>query len=150
MSQVYENLDSHLQSKMSASSCQYDRIAPNNRERTPGLSGDGDEQQSSRMGATFPPAKGDKISGDDLATRLFQNLLNCGLRTLSSHLITATLARLMLGGVIVWEHHVKLTCKLSHYRQGLLAISKSDGIPALKKLLSSPVESVLFYAVIRH
>ncbi|KYN22345.1 Armadillo segment polarity protein [Trachymyrmex cornetzi] len=62
----------------------------------------------------------------------------------------ATLARLVLGGIIVWKHRVKLTCKLSHYRQGLLAISKSDGIPALIKLLSSPVESVLFYAIIRH
>ncbi|KAF2897545.1 hypothetical protein ILUMI_08631 [Ignelater luminosus] len=37
--------------------------------------------------------------------------------------------------------------KLSHHRQGLLAIFKSGGIPALVKLLSSPVESVLFYAI---
>ncbi|CAL1291295.1 unnamed protein product [Larinioides sclopetarius] len=36
---------------------------------------------------------------------------------------------------------------LSHHRQGLLAIFKSSGIPALVKLLSSPVESVLFYAI---
>merc|ERR1719283_268744 len=36
---------------------------------------------------------------------------------------------------------------LSHHRQGLLAIFKSAGIPALVKLLSSPVESVLFYAI---
>ncbi|XP_076240594.1 armadillo isoform X2 [Calliopsis andreniformis] len=36
---------------------------------------------------------------------------------------------------------------LSHHRQGLLAIFKSGGIPALVKLLSSPMESVLFYAV---
>lgn len=36
---------------------------------------------------------------------------------------------------------------LSHHRQGLLAIFKSGGIPALVKLLSSPNESVLFYAV---
>ncbi|XP_037973682.1 armadillo segment polarity protein isoform X2 [Plutella xylostella] len=36
---------------------------------------------------------------------------------------------------------------LSHHRQGLLAIFKSGGIPALVKLLSSPVEAVLFYAV---
>ncbi|KAL1451854.1 hypothetical protein WDU94_006190 [Cyamophila willieti] len=36
---------------------------------------------------------------------------------------------------------------LSHHRQGLLAIFKSGGIPALVKLLSSPVESVLFYAI---
>jgi len=36
---------------------------------------------------------------------------------------------------------------LSHHRQGLLAIFKSGGIPALVKLLSSPIESVLFYAV---
>ena len=37
--------------------------------------------------------------------------------------------------------------KLSHHRQGSLAIFKSGGIPALVKLLSSPVESVLFYAI---
>merc|ERR1719244_283657 len=36
---------------------------------------------------------------------------------------------------------------LSHHRQGLLAIFKSGGIPALVKLLSSPVESVLFYTI---
>lgn len=36
---------------------------------------------------------------------------------------------------------------LSHHRQGLLTIFKSGGIPALVKLLSSPVESVLFYAI---
>ncbi|KAK0171056.1 hypothetical protein PV328_008820 [Microctonus aethiopoides] len=36
---------------------------------------------------------------------------------------------------------------LSHHRQGLLAIFKSGGIPALVKLLSSGVESVLFYAI---
>lgn len=32
-------------------------------------------------------------------------------------------------------------------RQGLLAIFKSGGIPALVKLLSSNIESVLFYAI---
>ncbi|CAH0386739.1 unnamed protein product [Bemisia tabaci] len=36
---------------------------------------------------------------------------------------------------------------LSHHRQGLLSIFKSGGIPALVKLLSSPVERVLFYAI---
>jgi catenin beta 1 len=36
---------------------------------------------------------------------------------------------------------------LSQHSQGLLAIFKSGGIPALVKLLSSPVESVLFYAI---
>ncbi|CAG0915640.1 unnamed protein product [Notodromas monacha] len=36
---------------------------------------------------------------------------------------------------------------LSQHSQGLLAIFKSDGIRALVKLLSSPVESVLFYAI---
>lgn len=36
---------------------------------------------------------------------------------------------------------------LSHHRQGLLAIFKSGGIPALVKLLLSPIESVLFYAI---
>jgi catenin beta 1 len=36
---------------------------------------------------------------------------------------------------------------LSHHRQGLMAIFKSGGIPALVKLLSSPVESVLFYTI---
>ncbi|XP_024082640.1 armadillo segment polarity protein-like isoform X2 [Cimex lectularius] len=36
---------------------------------------------------------------------------------------------------------------LSHHRQGLLAIFKSGGIPALVKLLSSPLEAVLFYAI---
>ncbi|XP_058790145.1 armadillo segment polarity protein-like isoform X2 [Phymastichus coffea] len=36
---------------------------------------------------------------------------------------------------------------LSHHRQGLLAIFKSGGIPALVKLLSSSIESVLFYAI---
>ncbi|XP_064421403.1 junction plakoglobin a [Latimeria chalumnae] len=36
---------------------------------------------------------------------------------------------------------------LSHHREGLLSIFKSGGIPALVKMLSSPVESVLFYAI---
>lgn len=36
---------------------------------------------------------------------------------------------------------------LSHHPQGLLAIFKSGGIPVLVKLLSSPIESVLFYAI---
>uniref|UniRef100_A0A9L0RZL0 Junction plakoglobin n=1 Tax=Equus caballus TaxID=9796 RepID=A0A9L0RZL0_HORSE len=36
---------------------------------------------------------------------------------------------------------------LSHHREGLLAIFKSGGIPALVRMLSSPVESVLFYAI---
>lgn len=36
---------------------------------------------------------------------------------------------------------------LSQHQQGLLAIFKSQGIPALVKLLSSPVESVLYYAI---
>jgi catenin beta 1 len=36
---------------------------------------------------------------------------------------------------------------LSHHRQGLMAIFKSGGINALVKLLSSPVESVLFYTI---
>ncbi|XP_022244021.1 catenin beta-like isoform X1 [Limulus polyphemus] len=36
---------------------------------------------------------------------------------------------------------------ISNHRQGLLAIFKSGGIPTLVKLLSSPVEAVLFYAV---
>lgn len=36
---------------------------------------------------------------------------------------------------------------LSHHRQGLDAIFKSGAIPVLVKLLSSPIESVLFYAI---
>ncbi|KAJ3601071.1 hypothetical protein NHX12_032044, partial [Muraenolepis orangiensis] len=36
---------------------------------------------------------------------------------------------------------------LSHQREGLVAIFKSGGIPALVRMLSSPVESVLFYAI---
>lgn len=36
---------------------------------------------------------------------------------------------------------------LSHHRAGLLSIFKSGGIPALVKLLSSTIESVLFYAI---
>uniref|UniRef100_A0A3Q0RA02 Junction plakoglobin n=1 Tax=Amphilophus citrinellus TaxID=61819 RepID=A0A3Q0RA02_AMPCI len=36
---------------------------------------------------------------------------------------------------------------LSHQREGLLAIFKAGGIPALVRMLSSPVESVLFYAI---
>lgn len=36
---------------------------------------------------------------------------------------------------------------LSQHRQGLLAIFKSGGIPALIKLLSSPVEAVVFHAI---
>lgn len=36
---------------------------------------------------------------------------------------------------------------LSQHPQGLLAIFKSHGIPALIRLLSSPVESVLYYAI---
>uniref|UniRef100_A0A3P8TXS4 Junction plakoglobin a n=1 Tax=Amphiprion percula TaxID=161767 RepID=A0A3P8TXS4_AMPPE len=36
---------------------------------------------------------------------------------------------------------------LSHQREGLLSIFKSGGIPALVRMLSSPMESVLFYAI---
>ncbi|CAK8674932.1 catenin beta-1-like [Clavelina lepadiformis] len=36
---------------------------------------------------------------------------------------------------------------LSHHRQGLLSIFKSGGIPALVKMLNSPIESVVFYAI---
>uniref|UniRef100_A0A672PVP9 Catenin beta-1-like n=1 Tax=Sinocyclocheilus grahami TaxID=75366 RepID=A0A672PVP9_SINGR len=36
---------------------------------------------------------------------------------------------------------------LSHHREGLLSIFKSGGIPALVKMLGSPVDSVLFYAI---
>nr|NP_001027779.1 beta-catenin [Ciona intestinalis]BAE06330.1 beta-catenin [Ciona intestinalis] len=36
---------------------------------------------------------------------------------------------------------------LSHHKQGLLSIFKSGGIPALVKMLSSPIESVVFYAI---
>ncbi|XP_051529140.1 junction plakoglobin-like [Myxocyprinus asiaticus] len=36
---------------------------------------------------------------------------------------------------------------LSHHREGLLAIFKSGGIPALVRMLSSPMDSVLFYAI---
>lgn len=36
---------------------------------------------------------------------------------------------------------------LSQHRQGLMAIFKSGGIPTLVALLSSPIESVLFYAI---
>jgi len=36
---------------------------------------------------------------------------------------------------------------LSHHRQGLLAIFKSGGIPALVRLLSHRIESVVFYAI---
>ncbi|XP_061685476.1 junction plakoglobin a [Syngnathoides biaculeatus] len=36
---------------------------------------------------------------------------------------------------------------LSHKREGLLSIFKSGGIPALVRMLSSPMESVLFYAI---
>ncbi|KAK2815776.1 hypothetical protein Q5P01_026243 [Channa striata] len=36
---------------------------------------------------------------------------------------------------------------LSHQREGLLSIFKSGGIPVLVRMLSSPMESVLFYAI---
>ncbi|XP_029368143.1 junction plakoglobin a isoform X1 [Echeneis naucrates] len=36
---------------------------------------------------------------------------------------------------------------LSHQREGMLSIFKSGGIPALVRMLSSPMESVLFYAI---
>ncbi|KAF7216369.1 junction plakoglobin a [Nothobranchius furzeri] len=36
---------------------------------------------------------------------------------------------------------------LSHQREGLLAIFKTGGIPALVRMLSSPFEPVLFYAI---
>ncbi|XP_072240445.1 junction plakoglobin a [Leuresthes tenuis] len=36
---------------------------------------------------------------------------------------------------------------LSHQREGLMSIFKSGGIPALVRMLSSPMESVLFYAI---
>ncbi|XP_056891613.1 junction plakoglobin-like isoform X1 [Takifugu flavidus] len=36
---------------------------------------------------------------------------------------------------------------LSHQREGLLSIFKSGGIPALVRMLSSPMDSVLFYAI---
>uniref|UniRef100_H2YLQ4 Beta-catenin n=2 Tax=Ciona savignyi TaxID=51511 RepID=H2YLQ4_CIOSA len=36
---------------------------------------------------------------------------------------------------------------LSHHKQGLLSIFKSGGIPALVKMLGSPIDSVMFYAI---
>ncbi len=45
------------------------------------------------------------------------------------------------------ESCVKIDVQEEFHRQGLLAIFKSGGIPALVKLLSSPVESVLFYTI---
>ncbi|CAD5120362.1 DgyrCDS8933 [Dimorphilus gyrociliatus] len=36
---------------------------------------------------------------------------------------------------------------LSHHKQGLHSIYQADGIPGLVKLLASPIESVLFYAI---
>merc|ERR1712142_332511 len=36
---------------------------------------------------------------------------------------------------------------LSHHSQGLLSIFKCGGIPALVQMLSSPIESVVFYAI---
>jgi catenin beta 1 len=36
---------------------------------------------------------------------------------------------------------------ISHHRQGLLTIFKSGGIPALVRMLSSPIEQVIFYAM---
>ena len=49
--------------------------------------------------------------------------------------------------VILKSLNKVLTCCTFVFRQGLLAIFKSGGIPALVRLLSSPIEAVLFYAI---
>ena len=54
--------------------------------------------------------------------------------------------RLVVKGIIflLLYHHQD---HVYFHRQGLLAIFKSGGIPALVRLLSSPIEAVLFYAI---
>ena len=49
--------------------------------------------------------------------------------------------------VSVYPHYPAPTPSLKRHREGLLAIFKSGGIPALVKMLGSPVDSVLFYAI---
>lgn len=49
--------------------------------------------------------------------------------------------------VEVTRHSAAVLQNLSQHRQGLLAIFKSGGIPALVKLLSSPYEPVVFHAI---
>lgn len=49
--------------------------------------------------------------------------------------------------VEVTRHSAAVLQNLSQHRQGLLAIFKSGGIPALVKLLSSSVEPVVFHAI---
>lgn len=45
------------------------------------------------------------------------------------------------------RHAAGILHNFSHHRDGMLAIFKSGGIPALVRMLSSPVESILFYAI---
>ncbi|XP_069763244.1 junction plakoglobin-like isoform X1 [Narcine bancroftii] len=45
------------------------------------------------------------------------------------------------------RHAAGILHNFSHHHDGMLAIFKSGGIPALVRMLSSPVESILFYAI---
>ncbi|KAL7636200.1 UNVERIFIED_CONTAM: hypothetical protein RMT77_012957 [Armadillidium vulgare] len=68
---------------------------------------------------------------------------------MNSHQMVAALVRALSNSNDLETTRVTVGAlhNLSHHRQGLLAIFKSGGIAALVKLLSSPVESVLFYAI---
>ncbi|XP_078452947.1 catenin beta-1-like isoform X2 [Lampetra fluviatilis] len=71
------------------------------------------------------------------------------LSIINSPPLVAALVRAMqnTGDVDTARHTAGTLHSLSHHQQGLLTIFKSGGIPALVKMLSSPVESVVFYAI---
>ncbi|KAK7119624.1 hypothetical protein R3I94_021447 [Phoxinus phoxinus] len=66
----------------------------------------------------------------------------------SQHMVTAVVRAMQnTSNMETARATTSILHSFSHEREGLLAIFKSGGIPALVRMLSSPVESVLFYAI---
>ncbi|KAI4884849.1 hypothetical protein NFI96_022867 [Prochilodus magdalenae] len=65
----------------------------------------------------------------------------------SPQMVAAVVRALQAGDLETSRCAASVLHSLSHQREGLLAIFKSGGIPALVRMLSSPMESVLFYSI---
>ncbi|XP_072531845.1 junction plakoglobin [Salminus brasiliensis] len=65
----------------------------------------------------------------------------------SPQMVAAVVRALQAGDLETSRCAASVLHSLSHQREGLLAIFKSGGIPTLVRMLSSPMESVLFYSI---
>uniref|UniRef100_A0A3B1KL85 Junction plakoglobin n=1 Tax=Astyanax mexicanus TaxID=7994 RepID=A0A3B1KL85_ASTMX len=65
----------------------------------------------------------------------------------SPQMVAAVVRALQSGDLETSRCAASVLHSLSHQREGLLAIFKSGGIPTLVRMLSSPMESVLFYSI---